>query len=318
MHVVGAVGSGKEAETIARQECIELALIDLVLHDEHGTEVGRSLRNLCPNLKVIIYTREKSMVLASEIFREEKNLSEPSLQGYLLTRNISSSDYLLQVYRYILEFGHFIDPEVIRWHYQFAQLEKMTPREDECAFLISKGLGNSQIAERMVISRRRVENLINSLYQKFHILGEPGDPARRVILVESIRLLLGPRAAASELSLLIIEDQGSQRQRLASTFKGNPQFRLLATAPNGTTGVDLALRTRPDIVLVDIHLPDIDGFQVTRQILEVLPRTKVIQTSREESDLYREKAIETGAIAFIAKKSLSPDAIIEACDSSED
>lgn len=317
MRVVGAVDSGKEAELIVQHDHVELALIDLVLHDEHGTEVGRTLRNLSPGLKVIIYTREKSMVLASEIFREEGELSKPSLQGYLLTRNISSSDYLLQVYRHIVDFGHFIDPDVIRWHYQFAQLEKLTPREEECALLIAKGLSNTQIAERMVISRRRVENLINSLYQKFHILGDPGDPARRVILVESIRLLLSPRTTASEVSVLIIEDQERQRLRLSNALKGNQRFKVLATAGNGTTGIQVALRVRPDVVLVDIHLPDMDGFRVTRQILEGLPRTKAILISSDESDLYRERAGEAGAIAFIPKKLLSPEGILKVCELSE-
>ncbi|HEY6074599.1 MAG TPA: response regulator transcription factor, partial [Anaerolineales bacterium] len=133
MRVVGAAGSGEEARSLIRREPVDLALIDLVLHHEHGTDIGRSLRLLSPDLKVIIYTREKSMVLASEIFRQGEEPSRPSLQGYLLTRNISGGEYLLQVYRHILDFGYFIDPDVIRWHYQFARLEKLTAREEECA-----------------------------------------------------------------------------------------------------------------------------------------------------------------------------------------
>ena len=314
MRVVGAVGSGKEAELLVQRESVELALIDLVLHNEHGTDIGRALRNRRPGLKVIIYTREKSMVLASEIFRAHGEVSQTSLQGYLLTRNISSSDYLLQIYRHILDFDYFIDPDVIRWHYQFAQLENLTPREEECALLISKGLNNTQVAERMVISRRRVENLINSLYQKFHILGDPGDPARRVILVESIRLLLTSRATASEVSILIIEDQQKQRLRLSNTLNGDERFKVLATANNGITGIQAAFHTRPDVVLVDIHLPDMDGFQVARRVLENLPRAKIILTSSEDSDLYREMSIEAGAIGFLPKKLLSPEDILRACD----
>jgi CheY-like chemotaxis protein len=170
----------------------------------------------------------------------------------------------------------------------------------------------------MVISRRRVENLINSLYQKFHILGDPGDPARRVILAESIRLLVSPRTTGSEVSILIIEDQQKQRLRLSNALKGDRRFKVLATASNGTTGIQLAFRTRPDVVLVDIHLPDMDGFQVARQILENLPRVKVILTSSEDSDLFRAMSIETGAIAFLQKKLLGPEGILKACDLSEE
>ncbi len=69
MRVAGAVSSGVEAARVVQSEPVQLALIDLVLQDEHGTRVGRELRSIRPQLAVIIYTREKSMVLAAEIFR---------------------------------------------------------------------------------------------------------------------------------------------------------------------------------------------------------------------------------------------------------
>jgi len=91
MHVVGAVTSGDEARQILEKRSANLVLIDLVLHGERGTSVGKDLRRLYPDLKVIIYTREKSMVLAADIFRERKELAQPGLQGYILTRNITRS-----------------------------------------------------------------------------------------------------------------------------------------------------------------------------------------------------------------------------------
>ena len=317
MRVVGAVSSGAEAAPIIRSEPVQLALIDLVLQHEHGTQVGRDLRNLCHPLDVIIYTREKSMVLAAEIFREQKELSQPGLQGYLLTRNISSSDYLLQVYQHIQDSGYFIDPDVLRWHYQFAKLEKLTPREEECALLISRGLSNAQIAESMVVSRRRVENLINSLYQKFQILGESSDPARRVILVESIRLLNTLRPAHQSISILVIEDQPDQQFQICQALKGDPRFGAVADAQDGEAGIDAAHRKRPDVALIDIHLPDMDGFEITRRILERLPQIKIILTSGEKSPLYEQMSLEAGAIAFLSKASLTPEAVYRACDFSE-
>ncbi len=314
MRVVGAVSTGAEAAAIVRSEPIQLALIDLVLQQEHGTRVGRDLRNLCALLQVIIYTREKSMVLAAEIFREQKDLAQPSLQGYLLTRNVSSSSYLLQVYQHILDSGYFIDPDVLRWHYQLAKLEKLTPREEECAHLVVRGLSNAQIAEAMVVSRRRVENLINSLYQKFQILGESGDPARRVILVESIRLLDTLHPVSRALSVLIIDDQPYERLRLCQAFKGDARFQGVTEAADGEQGIEAAARRRPDIALIDIHLPDMDGFEAARRILARLPRTKVILTSNEKSSLYQEMSLEAGAVAFLPKESVSAEAVCRSCD----
>ncbi len=317
MRVVGAVSSGAEAMHIAEAEPLELALVDLVLQHEHGTQVGRDLSRLCPTLKVIIYTREKSMVLAAEIFREEKEGGKPGLQGYLLTRNILSSDTLLQVYRNVVESGYYIDPDVLRWYYQFAKLEKLTRREEECARLIARGLSNSQIAESMVVSRRRVENLINSLYQKFRILGESSDPARRVILVESIRLLNSVAPAQQGMSILVIEDQPEQQARICGALRADKRFRSIEEAGDGQAGIEAAERMRPEVVLVDVHLPDLDGFEVTQRILERLPQTKIVMTSGERSPLYEKMSLEAGAIAFVPKDLMTPEALARACDSWE-
>ncbi len=317
MRVVGAVSSGAEAGQVIRRGPVQLALIDLVLQHEHGTHVGRQLLNLDPRMKVIIYTREKSMVLAAEIFREEKELGQPGLQGYLLTRNISSSEYLLEVYKHVLENGYFMDPDVLRWHYQFARLEQLTPREEECALLISRGLSNSQIAEAMVVSRRRVENLINSLYQKFQILGDSGDPGRRVILVESIRLLHSLRPAGQPISILVVEDQEEQQRNICQAMQADARFRAVDAASSGQAAIEIADLKRPDAALVDIHLPDLDGFEVTRRILQRLPQTRIIMMSSEKSALYEKMAYETGAMAFISKDALTPETVYRACESWE-
>jgi DNA-binding NarL/FixJ family response regulator len=311
MRVVGAVSSGEEALRVVESTPVDLALVDLVLHEQSGTNVGRALRKIRLALKVIIYTREKSMVLASEIFREQKDSAQPGLQGYLLTRNISSSDYLIQIYQQIGDFGQFIDPDILRWHFRFAELEPLTPREEECALLIARGLSNVQIADRMSVTRRRVENLINSLYLKFRIAGDPGDPARRVILAESIRLLEGHRNAYRVLGVVIIEDQEEQRLHLTAEFERDKRFRVLAAAAEAEAGIRLVCELKPDLALVDVRLPDMDGFQVTRQILKYLPNTRIILNSAIPSTVYHQQSIQSGAIAFFSKRQLNADRIFE-------
>jgi len=311
MRVAGAVSSGAEALKIVEAMPVDLALVDLVLHEQSGTEVGRELRRVRPELKVLIYTREKSMVLASEIFREQKDLAQPGLQGYLLTRNISSSDYLLKICQQIDDFGPFIDPDILRWHFRFSELEPLTPREEECAQYIAGGLSNIQIADRMIVSRRRVENLINSLYLKFRILGDPGDPARRVILAESIRLLAGHRTPNRILGVIVIEDQEEQRALLCSNLGRDKRFKVLGSAGAGESGIQLACETKPDLVLMDVRLPDMDGFQATRQILKNIPNTRVILNSAVASSVFHQQSIQAGAIAFIPKRQMNPERIFQ-------
>jgi DNA-binding NarL/FixJ family response regulator len=317
MRVVGLADNLEEAIRIIRRERVELALIDFVLEDGNGIEAGRKLRDLCSWLKIVIYTREKSMVLASEIFREHKQYTNSGLQGYLLTRNISSSAYLLQIYDKILENGYFMDPDVLRWHYQLSKFEKLTPREEDCARLIVKGLSNSQIADRMAVSRRRVENLINSLYQKFNIYGDKGDPARRVILAESIRLLASTSSVNQELGIVIVEDRQVQRVQLCEALSNDKRFKVLEAVADGESGIEAVFHTRPDVVVVDINLPDMNGFEVTQRILEASHHAKIILTSSEESSVYERLAMEAGAVAFIPKVFLSSDEIFRVSGSSE-
>jgi DNA-binding NarL/FixJ family response regulator len=124
MEVIGTFGISEEAMALMKNRRIDLALVDLVLENgRDGISVGHAMRRLQPSVKVVIYTRENSMVLAAEIFREVKNKSGPGLQGYLLTRNITSSSFILNVYGEIVRKGYYMDQEVLKCHYQLSELE---------------------------------------------------------------------------------------------------------------------------------------------------------------------------------------------------
>ncbi len=313
MHVVGTATNSDEASQIMSQKPTDLALIDLVLHGERGTSVGKELRRIYPDLKVIIYTREKSMVLAADIFRERKDLAQPGLQGYILTRNISSSQYLQNVYDHILHRGYFIDPDILRWHYQWAEIEPLTHREEECALLLAGGLGNARIAHQMVISNRRVENIISNLYLKFNIAGDPGDPSRRVLLAEGVKLLYSSRTPQKPLTIVIIDDNEEFLTHLCRDIKMDCRLQIVALAKSGQMGIDLVAQKKPDIVLVDIHLPDMDGFRTVRQILEKQPYIKVIMQSASSGTTYQQEARNSGAIALLPKGKVSASAIAGIC-----
>jgi len=313
MHVVGVATNGEEASQILHTETTDLALIDLVLHGERGTSVGKELRRMYPDLKVIIYTREKSMVLAADIFRERKDLAQPGLQGYILTRNISSSQYIQNVFDHILQSGYFIDPDILRWHYQWAEIEPLTHREEECALLLAAGLGNAEIARQMVISNRRVENIISNLYLKFKITGYPGDPSRRVLLAEGVKLLYSSRIPLKILKIVIIDDNEEYLTHLSREIKMDHRLQIVALAKSGQMGIDYVAQKKPDIVLIDIHLPDMDGFRAVRQILEEFPNVKVIMQSADTSITYQQEARNSGAIALLPKNKISASAIVGIC-----
>lgn len=318
MHVVGMATNGDEASQIICAQSTHLALIDLILHGERGTTVGKELRRIHPDLKVIIYTREKSMVLAADIFRERKDLAQPGLQGYILTRNISSSQYLQSVYDHILRSGYYIDPDILRWHYRWAEIEPLTHREEECALLLAAGLGNTEIALQMVISNRRVENIISNLYLKFKISGDPGDPSRRVLLAEGVKLLYSSRTPLKPLKIILIDDNEEYLAQLSREIKADSRLQVIGTATSGQFGIEQVAQKKPDIVLVDIHLPDMDGFRIVRMILKEFPEIKLVMQSASASMSYQQEATNSGAIAFLPKNKISPSALIGICFSDSD
>ena len=87
------------------------------------------------------------------------------------------------------------------------------------------------------------------------------------------------------VKVLIIEDQDMARVALSVVLSKNPNIEIADMAVDGQEGVDKALELKPDLVIMDIGLPTIDGIEATRQIKEVNPKIKVLMyTSREEED----------------------------------
>jgi len=313
MSVVDATGSPAEALEYLGTNPVDLALVDLVLDQQRGTVVGRSMRKIQPELAVIIYTGEKSMVLAADIFWSNKEKGQPDLQGYLLTGSITGSCTLQQVYDRVVVTGYYMDPKVLEWYYRFTEYDQLTRREEECALLLAQGSSNQVIGEKMGVSSHWVENMISTLYLKFRILGEPGNPGRRVLLAEAVRLLYGSRILRKPLSVLIIDDHDEQRARLRQRLSGDNRLLVVAEAECGQTGMQAVFQNKPDVVLVDVHLPDLDGFGLTRQILKELPETYVILQTTERSLIFKEEARRVGAVALLSKRQVTAACVYSLC-----
>lgn len=105
-------------------------------------------------------------------------------------------------------------------------------------------------------------------------------------------------------TVLIVDDHAGFRA-FARTFLEAAGMRVIGEAGDGTAGVEAAERLRPDVILLDVLLPDVDGFEVTRRILGGTHRPQVVLTStREEADFGR-RVERSGARGFIGKADLS-------------
>jgi DNA-binding NarL/FixJ family response regulator len=101
--------------------------------------------------------------------------------------------------------------------------------------------------------------------------------------------------------LLVVDDHDLFRTGLASLMSSQPDIEVIAQASGGRKGVQLVDELRPDVVLMDLHMPDLTGPAATRIILERHPSTRVIALTVMSEDADVAAAVEAGACGFLAK-----------------
>jgi DNA-binding NarL/FixJ family response regulator len=110
------------------------------------------------------------------------------------------------------------------------------------------------------------------------------------------------------ITVVLVDDQALVRVGLRALLEHDPQIRVVGEAESGRAGVQLARRARPDVVLMDIRMPGMDGLQATREILSDAElsgtRVVVLTTFDEDEQIY--EAIRAGAAGYLLKD-LSPD-----------
>ena len=114
-----------------------------------------------------------------------------------------------------------------------------------------------------------------------------------------------------DVRVLIVDDQPPFRDASKMVVELTDGFEVVGEAENGEEGVELAANLRPDLVLMDVQMPGIDGLEATRRITDVDDPPHVLVMSTHESGDYDAPAREAGAVAFIPKSQFSMDALEE-------
>jgi DNA-binding NarL/FixJ family response regulator len=113
-------------------------------------------------------------------------------------------------------------------------------------------------------------------------------------------------------SILIVDDHASFRASARSLLEAEG-FDVVGEAENGLTAVRLARELKPEVVLLDVHLPDVDGFEVAERLRELESAPVVILTSSRDD--YRSLVASSSARAFLRKDELSGAALTSALTS---
>ncbi|RPE35134.1 response regulator [Kitasatospora cineracea] len=113
------------------------------------------------------------------------------------------------------------------------------------------------------------------------------------------------------IRILVADDQPLVRRGLCLILSPDPAFEVVGEAENGAAAVELARRLRPDVVVMDIRMPVLDGVDATRELARTAPDCRVLALSTFDLDEYVVAALRAGACGFLPKD-VSPEELAAA------
>jgi len=139
----------------------------------------------------------------------------------------------------------------------------------------------------------------------------PLSPGRRLVVVDvgggrgdlAINVVRWARRRGRPVRVLLVDDHAMVRQGLRSILDGYPNLDIIAEAGDGEEAITLARLLKPDLIVMDVNMPRLDGIEATRRIREELPSTYVVGLSVNEAEHIVKSMKAAGAAAFLTKES---------------
>jgi DNA-binding NarL/FixJ family response regulator len=116
-----------------------------------------------------------------------------------------------------------------------------------------------------------------------------------------------PGSRATRITTLLVDDHTLIRQGVRVLLEAEDDIVVVGEAQDGRQAVEMALRLRPDVVVMDIAMPLLNGIEATRQILDALPKTRVLILSAHSDEEYVERVTGLGAAGYVLKQSSLED-----------
>jgi len=113
----------------------------------------------------------------------------------------------------------------------------------------------------------------------------------------------------SMMTIVLADDHHVVRQGLRTLLESEPDFRVVGEAGDGLEAVQLVERLQPDVLVLDLMMPSLDGLEVTRQVSQRSPQTRVVILSMHSSEAYVLEALRHGAAGYVLKASSAADLI---------
>ncbi len=115
---------------------------------------------------------------------------------------------------------------------------------------------------------------------------------------------------SQQTTVLLADDHAVFRKGLHLLLEAEPDFRVVGEAGDGQEAIDLARKFSPDVVVMDVTMPDLNGIEATRHIVSASPNTKVMALSIHSGKRFVEDMLRAGAMGYILKDS-APEELVD-------
>jgi DNA-binding NarL/FixJ family response regulator len=112
-----------------------------------------------------------------------------------------------------------------------------------------------------------------------------------------------------KVRILLADDHAVVRQGFRMILAAQPSMEIVAEASNGREAVEMAERLQPDVVVMDVTMPELNGIEATRRIGQVVPRARVLALSMHKDSVYVREILRAGARGYLLKDALDRDLV---------
>lgn len=113
----------------------------------------------------------------------------------------------------------------------------------------------------------------------------------------------------SHVRILIADDHEVVRRGLRALLEAQPEWEVVAEAVTGREAIEKAKQTTPDVAIIDVGMPELNGLEATRQVLKALPPTEVLILTMHESEQIVREVLDAGARGYVLKSDAGRDLV---------
>jgi DNA-binding NarL/FixJ family response regulator len=110
-----------------------------------------------------------------------------------------------------------------------------------------------------------------------------------------------------KIHILLADDHAVVRQGFKMILAAQPDMEIVGEAGNGREALDLAGQLQPDVIVMDVAMPELNGIEATRRVADISPRSRVLALSMHKDSVYVREILRAGARGYLLKDSIASD-----------